>query len=100
MKNITINPDNLKRLYLPKNYEYLKSDKQKHVLRTCLQEKKTQIVLEEIPETFTGLEEELKILFKNLISNVLTFSAPGLALSITISGKTLDDSWFFSIKDN
>jgi light-regulated signal transduction histidine kinase (bacteriophytochrome) len=57
------------------------------------------VVVRKLPVVY-GYEDELKLLFRNLISNALKYRKSGLDPVITISALNHGKDWIFSVKDN
>ncbi len=68
-------------------------------LNSCISESKAIIKIEKFP-TLNAYENELRILFQNLICNAIKFTNPDKTPNIIISSKEDKDHWQFSIKDN
>ena len=58
-----------------------------------------RITVGELP-VIVGLENELRLLFQNLINNALKFTKTGDSPEIFISAEQRDANWEFSISDN
>jgi len=60
---------------------------------------KAKILVEDLPRIM-GMENELRMLFQNLISNSIKFQKPGVPPEISISVVKQDEMWKFAIQDN
>ncbi len=69
-------------------------------LSASIQERKAEIVLQELPAQFKGDRIKIVRVFQNLLQNAIKFSKEYQHPVIHISGKELADKWIFSVKDN
>jgi len=60
---------------------------------------KTSLRIEGLPR-IKGMENEIRMLFQNLISNAIKFQKPGVPPEISINAIEQDEMWRFSIQDN
>ncbi|EPR66420.1 PAS domain S-box protein [Cyclobacterium qasimii] len=62
-------------------------------------ETNTSLIVDNLPE-IQGLEEEMRLLFQNLISNAIKFRVPDRAPEIKVFASQEKDCWKFCVADN
>jgi PAS domain S-box-containing protein len=69
-------------------------------LKTLIKETgSTIIIVDPLPEVL-AIQEELLMLFQNLIGNAIKYRRPNVPLMIGIANNRQDNKWHFSISDN
>lgn len=68
-------------------------------LNSCINKCDAEIKIEKLPILY-GYENELSVLFQNLITNAIKFTNPNTTPKITIAANEHKNLWQFSIKDN
>ncbi len=68
-------------------------------MTTCIVSSKAEITVEDLP-IIQGYAIELKLLFKNLLSNAMKFTSKDVTPKINISAKNTAQGWLFAVRDN